>query len=297
MVKILVFGAQGQLARSLFAVEERADVALVCAHRPETDLMKPASLGAAIARHSPDYVINAAAYTQVDRAESEQDMAYAVNGAAVECMAGECAARDIPLIHISTDYVYDGSKDAPYSEDDATGPAGIYGLSKLAGEEALRASGCRHVILRTAWVFSPYGQNFVKTMLRLAETRDQLDVVCDQSGCPTYAPHLAAGIFRIIDKLSDSRPSQGLWGTYCMAGGGETNWSGFAEEIFACSARLGGPVARVNPIPASAYPTPARRPANSRMNCGRLDAAFGIRLPHWREGTAQCVHSLLDNKS
>jgi len=292
-IKILVIGSHGQLARSLLAITPPEPFTMVCASRPETDLTKPETLAQTLADHAPHFVVNAAAYTHVDDAETHEDAAFAVNTHGVEVLASLCAAQQIPLIHVSTDYVYDGAKETAYTESDSTAPIGVYGQSKLAGEEAIRASGCQHIILRTAWVYSPYGNNFVKTMLHVAQSRDELSVVNDQYGCPTYASHLAAGILEIIQTLNDRAISEDVWGTYCMAGSGQSNWHEFAIEIFRQSAKLGGPIATVNPIPTSAYPTRARRPVNSRMNCDKLERAFGVRLPDWHEGTMQCVKKLM----
>ncbi len=292
---ILVIGANGQLARSLAAAKPPDGCALHCAARPQTDLTQPQTLKAALDCHDPALVINAAAYTQVDKAESEPDLAFAVNAEGPGALAQACAQADIPLIHVSTDYVYDGKKNSPYDEADIPAPMGVYGRSKLAGEDRVRKAGGRHLILRTAWVYSPWGSNFVKTMLRLADERDELGVVADQFGCPTYAPHLADAVMELSRQIVSERVPDDAWGVYCAAGSGETSWHGFAEDIFAQSARLKGPVAAVKPIPTSAYPTPAQRPANSRLNCARLQKRFGLRLPHWKEGAAACVKAILES--
>ncbi len=291
-VKVLVVGASGQLARSLLAADLVQAFDVLSASRPLTDLTKPETITKALTDHRPQFVINAAAYTQVDNAETQSAEAFAVNAQGVRHLANTCAARNIPLIHVSTDYVYDGKKAEVYDETDATDPVGVYGKSKLAGEEAIREAGGPHVILRTAWVYSPYGNNFVKTMLRLAKANDKLRVVNDQHGCPTYAPHLAEGIIRIIEKLEHAQSVDELWGTYCMAGGGETSWHDFACEIFSQSQNLGGPSAKLTPIPTADYPTSAQRPENSCLNCDKLERSFGIRLPHWKQGTASCVARL-----
>lgn len=294
MSKILIFGSNGQLAKSLLAVPEAADFELVSTHRPQTDLTQLTTIDEAFSTHQPQFVINAAAYTQVDAAETDQQTAFAVNETAVGHLAVRCAELGIVLLHVSTDYVYCGTKKTPYTETDPVGPIGIYGQSKLAGEDAIRAAACQHIILRTAWVYSPYGNNFVKTMLRVAKTRDQLQVVSDQLGCPTYAPHLASAILQIVQQLETNSSNDEAWGTYCLAGSGQTSWHGFAKEIFAQSAKLSGPSADVEPIPTSAFPTPAARPANSRMDCRKLQDRFGIRIADWQVGTQQCVTSLLN---
>ena len=290
---ILVIGANGQLARALAMTGGPNDHEMVFAARPQTDLTQPQTLIAALEQHAPALVINAAAYTQVDKAESEPELAFAVNAQGPGVLARACASAEIPLIHVSTDYVYDGAKSTPYDESDAPAPVGVYGRSKLAGEEQIREAGGRHLILRTAWVHSPWGNNFVKTMLRLAGERDELGVVADQLGCPTYAPHLAEAIVGLSGHVLNNTVPDEAWGVYCAAGSGETSWHGFASEIFAQSGQLGGPVAEVRPIPASAFPTPAKRPANARLKGDRLQARFGLRLPHWKEGTAACVAAIL----
>lgn len=198
-------------------------------------------------------------------------------------LAENCARLDIPLIHISTDYVYDGGKKSPYVETDPTSPLGMYGHSKLEGDRDVIAANSQHIILRTAWVYSPFGHNFVKTMLRLGQTRDELSVVDDQQGSPSYAPHIAASIMQ-------------LWGIYHMAGGGDTTWCRFAREIFAQSRRLGGPSAKVSPISTAQYATPAKCPANSSLDCSKLNETFGISLPDWHKGTAECVERLLEEE-
>lgn len=268
-----------------------AGLAIIAKGRPELDLLEPASITTALDAVQPDVVVNAAAYTAVDKAESEPEMALAVNALGSEALAGACASRAIPFIHVSTDYVFDGSKPAPYSEADPVSPLGAYGRSKLEGEQRVAAVCAQHVILRTAWVFSPYGQNFVKTMLRVAGSRPEISVVDDQIGNPTYAPHLAAAIVQVAQAAA--RREDVPWGLFHAAGSGAVTWCGLARELFAVSARLGGPKADVRAITTAEYPTPARRPANSRLDCTRLRDAFGIEMPAWRAGVADCVQELL----
>jgi dTDP-4-dehydrorhamnose reductase len=288
-MRIAVTGTAGQLACSLRDAA-RSGQTLVMLGRPQLDLADAATIAPALDAAAPDLVVNAAAYTAVDRAESEPDVAAAVNAIAPGHIARWCAAHAVPLIHLSTDYVYDGRKPSPYMESDPTGPVSAYGRSKLAGEQAVADACPRHIIVRTAWVHSPYGANFTKTMLRLAATRAELGVVDDQQGNPTYAPHLAAAILGIAEQIGHG--SDAAWGVYHAAGSGTTTWCGFAREIFAVSARAGGAAAAVKPITTAEYPTPARRPANSRLDCSKLSAAFGITLPDWREGVAECVARL-----
>jgi len=290
-VTIVVIGGGGQLARSLHAAAIASRLRVERLGRPALDLANPVGMTAAIAALRPWIVINAAAYTAVDAAETDQATAFAVNAAGPEALALTCEALSIPLLHISTDYVFDGTKPAPYTENDPVMPLGAYGLSKREGEQRVAAACARHLILRTAWVHSPYAGNFVKTMLRLAATRDEISVVDDQTGSPTYAPHLADVILALARHIRDRRDVP--WGTYHVAGTGETTWCGLAREVFAVSARLGGATASVRPTTTAEYPLDARRPANSRLDCSRLERTFGLSLPPWQQGVADCVTRLL----
>lgn len=289
-MRILVTGRDGQVARSL-AERCPAGVELMFAARPELDLAEPASIEAVVAAAAPDLLISAAAYTAVDGAEDEPDLAMRVNGEAPGVLARAAAARGAPVIHLSTDYVFDGTLDRPYREDDATGPVGAYGVSKLAGEAAVAAAGGRHAILRTAWVYSPFGRNFVRTMLRLAGERDTLSVVADQLGCPTSALDLADGIFALVAHWRAGGSGQGV---YHLTGSGETNWAAFARAVLAESAERGGPSAEVRDVTTADYPTRARRPANSRLDTSRFAADIGYRAPDWRGSTAAVVARLLE---
>lgn len=267
---LLVFGKTGQVAGHLGAREDTT-----CLSRAEADLADPAACAAAIRAHGPRAVINAAAYTAVDRAEDEEELATTVNAAAPGAMARACAELGIPLVHISTDYVFDGSGDAPWRPGDATAPLGAYGRTKLAGERAVFAARGVHAILRTSWVFAPGGRNFVTTMLRLGRERDRLTIVADQVGGPTPAGAIAAACVSIAEALiTDPAKS----GTYHFAGTPDVSWADFARAIFA-KAELDCEVAD---IPTADYPTPAARPLNSRMDCSATAAAFGIDRPDWR---------------
>ena len=290
-MKLLVIGSTGQLARCL-AEKNGSAVEVVTAGRPEVDLKEPDSVRRAIERHSPAVVVNAAAYTAVDRAESEPNEAFDVNARGAGLIAQCCEAAGAPLIHISTDYVFDGSSSRAYVETDSANPLSVYGRSKLAGEEEVVAGTARHVILRTSWVFSPFGSNFVKTMLRLAETRDEIAVVDDQIGVPTYAPDLADVVLAVATRLPAAAIGSDVFGVFHAAGSGEVTWCGFAREIFRLEAAAGRKAPHVKPIPTSAYPTPARRPANSRLDCSRLDHVVGLRLPPWPDGLARCLERL-----
>jgi dTDP-4-dehydrorhamnose reductase len=278
---VLVFGRTGQVATELARLAPDA----ICLGRDRANLEDPESGATAIADHAPDVVINAAAFTAVDRAETEEDLATRVNAEAPAAMARACAAANIPLVHISTDYVFDGHGTAPFAPDAATGPLGAYGRSKLAGEEAIRYSGATHVILRTAWVFSANGGNFLKTMLRLSETRDTLSIVDDQIGGPTPANAIAAACLTIADRLRDA-PDCG--GTYHFTGAPDVSWKGFAEAIFEAARRR----VAVTGIPTADYPTPAARPLNSRLDCQGTEAAFGIMRPDWRAALPRILDEL-----
>jgi dTDP-4-dehydrorhamnose reductase len=294
-MKALLIGTQGQLARSLIEASRSEDIELLALGRPTIDLRDPASCVAAISEAKPDAVINAAAYTMVDKAETEPEAAFAVNALGAEALARACAARDIPVLHISTDYVFDGTKPTAYVEDDRVAPLGIYGRSKLEGERRVAAACARHLILRTSWVHSPYGSNFVKTMLRLAGTRDEIAVVDDQVGNPTYAPHLAVAILTIAKRAIRERDL--AWGTYHAAGTGDVTWCGLARQVLRVADRLGGPKAAVRAITTADYPTPARRPANSRLDCNRMHAVLGPRLPPWQDGVEDCVRRILSARA
>jgi len=291
-MRLLIAGAQGQLARAMIELAPATpDVAAFAVGRPALDLTAAASVLSTLADFKPDVIVNAAAYTAVDRAEQEPDAAMALNADGPRRLAEAAARRGAVLIHLSTDCVFDGAKGQPYVEDDATAPLSAYGRSKLAGEEAVRVAAEHHIILRTSWVFSPYGRNFVRTMLQLASEKDELRVVDDRWGCPTYAPHLAAAILGIARAVTAER-EQAPWGTYHAAGTGAVTWCGFAREIMRLSATNGGPSVPVVPITTAEYPTAAQRPVNSRLDCSKLATNFGITLPPWQEGLAECLGRL-----
>mgnify|MGYP003111254340 CR=1 FL=1 len=277
---ILVFGKTGQVAREL-----RAAAQVTSLGRDEADLTDPAACAAAIRAHAPDAVINAAAYTAVDKAESDEETAALVNGAAPGAMAEACAEMGIPFVHISTDYVFDGTGTAPWSTNAPTGPLGAYGRTKLAGEEAVRGAGGVHAILRTSWVVSAHGSNFVKTMLRLGAEREALTIVGDQIGGPTAAADIARACLEIARQLQ-ADPAKS--GTYHFSGGPDVSWAGFAREIFAQA----GIACAVTDIPSADYPTPAARPANSRLDNTQTAAVFGLARPDWRAGLADILKDL-----
>lgn len=296
-MRILVTGRKGQVAQALGergASQEGIEV--IAFGRPELDLLAPASVAAALRVAAPDAVVNAAAYTAVDKAESEPALAHAANAEGAGAVAAAAAALGVPVVHLSTDYVFSGGLDRPYREDDATGPLGAYGRSKLAGEAAVAAAAPNHAILRTAWVYSPFGSNFVKTMLRLASTRDAVGVVADQHGSPTSALDIADAVLTVCRNLL-ARDDARLRGIFHMTGAGDATWAELAAAVFSTSAACGGPSAAVEPIPTSAYPTPATRPANSRLNCAKLLGAHGVALPDWRSSVAGCVGRLVGERS
>ncbi len=276
---LMVFGQTGQVARALGA---QADV--LALGRAEADLADPASCFAAIKAHRPRAVVNAAAWTAVDAAEDHEADAHIVNAEAPGAMARACAELDIPLLHVSTDYVFDGSGQGAWHETDPVSPQNAYGRTKLAGEAAVRASGARHVILRTSWVFSAEGANFVKTMLRLSETRDRLSVVDDQIGGPTPAGDIAAALLVMARAMEAGHTG----GTYHYGGAPQISWAGFARAIFAQAGRD----VTVQPIPTADYPTPAARPLNSRLDCSRIRADFGIPPADWQTGLTRALRDL-----
>jgi len=277
---ILVFGQSGQVAQE---IARRSQDAFLLG-RATCDIGEKGAARAAILDAEPRFVVNAAAYTAVDKAEVEPDLAFRMNSAAPGEMAKACAELNIPFVHVSTDYVFDGSGTTPFLPTDPTGPLNTYGRSKLEGEEAVRAAGGTYAIFRTSWVFSAHGSNFVKTMLRLSETRDHLTVVADQIGGPTPAADIAGACLKIAENL-EVDPK--LSGTSHFAGAPDVSWADFAREIFAPAGRD----VTVEDIPTSAYPTPAERPKNSRLNCDTL-SEFGLERPDWRLGLSRVLDEL-----
>jgi dTDP-4-dehydrorhamnose reductase len=287
---ILIFGSEGQVARELCARCERFGLPIRPMGRKEADITNAKDVETAISEVKPSLVVNAAAYTHVDRAEAEAEAAFLANATGPGVIARASAAAEVPLLHISTDYVFDGSKLGAYLEDDPISPINIYGKSKAKGETLIRSTLREHVILRTSWVFGIYGANFLKTMLRLGQDRDELRIVADQRGSPTGTAELAEAILIVARHLSKR---QAIWGTYHFCGGGVTSWYGFAEKIFEVQAELIGHRPRLVPITTSQYPTAARRPANSQLDCTKFAQTFGVRAPHWQEQTRNVVAALL----
>jgi dTDP-4-dehydrorhamnose reductase len=282
-IRVLVFGQTGQVAREL-ARRCPAGITARFLGRAEADLMDPAACARAIA--DCDAVINAAAWTAVDKAETEEAAATVVNGAAPTAMAERCAALGLPFLHISTDYVLDGAGNAPFATDHPTAPLGAYGRSKLAGEQGVLAAGGQALILRTSWVVSAHGANFVKTMLRLGRERESLTVVADQIGGPTPAAAIADALYTAAKAMTQGAPG----GIHHFAGAPDTSWAGFARLIMARA----GLDCEIHDIPSSAYPTPAKRPLNSRLDCSGIAAAFGIPRPDWRAGLDEILQELSD---
>jgi dTDP-4-dehydrorhamnose reductase len=292
-MRLLITGWQGQLAQALVAAAfKRPDIEACAVGRPALDLCQQPTIERALADVRPHLVVNTAAYTAVDAAEKDRAAAFALNADGAGLIASDAARRGVPILHISTDYVFDGHKAEPYVESDATAPQCVYGASKLAGELAVAAANPRHVVLRTAWVYSEYGKNFMKTMLRLAADRAEISVVDDQVGSPTYAPHLADAVLTIAGAIARGAVAEGAWGIYHAAGSGSTSWCGFARRIMAEAPAHGHKAAAIRAIASADYPTPAQRPANSRLDCAKLKAALSVELPHWHIGVSQCLARL-----
>ena len=284
---ILVTGGAGQLASALAAAS--ASVRLV--GRPAFDFDAPHTIARVFHDAKPALVVNAAAYPGVDAAETDVDAAYRANRDGPAQLAALCAAAGVPLIHVSTDYVFDGTKGEPYTEADPVSPSGVYGASKLAGEQAVLASGAKAIILRTSWVHAHTGKNFVRTMLAVGKTRDRLTVVADQRGCPTSAADLADAILAIAARVMNGWEDR-FGGVFHAAGTGDTTWHGLALAVFEDAAAQGLSIPRVDPIATADWPTPARRPADSRLDCTRLAETFGVRLPHWRDGVRRTTSAI-----
>ena len=292
-LRIAVTGKTGQVVTALIERGAAAGHEVIALGRPELDLAAPAVVASVLKAAAPDVVVSAAAYTAVDKAETERDLAHAINGVGAGAVARAVREIGAPVIHVSTDYVFDGGLDRPYLESDPTSPSGVYGASKLAGEQAVLAEhGDNAAVLRVAWVYSPFGGNFAKTMLRLASDRDEVSVVLDQIGNPTSALDIADGILLVAANLASS-DDPALRGVFHMTAGGEASWAEFATSIFAASASRGGPSARVKPITTAEYPTPAIRPANSRLDCSRISRVHGVALPHWRDSLDTVVARLI----
>ena len=294
-MRVLVTGRGGQVASALGELAgNHLKIEVQFASRPEIDLAVPGSVAAAIEAARPDVVINAAAYTAVDQAEDEPELAWRVNADAAGEVAQAAARVGAAVVQLSTDYVFDGSGEGPYAEDAPTAPLGVYGRTKLAGEQQVRAANPRHAIVRTAWVYSPFGRNFVKTMMTAARTRAVLTVVEDQRGNPSSALDLAGGLLAMLKKWLDES-DLGLGQTFHLAGSGSTSWCGFARAIMADCERLGRPSARVKPIATADWPTKAPRPLNSQLSSDKFARTFGLVMPPWKRSLAEVVERLARN--
>ncbi|MCG6910702.1 MAG: dTDP-4-dehydrorhamnose reductase [Deltaproteobacteria bacterium] len=294
-MKVLVTGSKGQVGRELQNRGAEKGLTMIGVDIEEIDITDMRAVARLVEASAPDLVVNAAAYTAVDLAESNRKIAFQVNRDGPANIAAACATAGVPLIHISTDYVYGGDKEGAYTEDDPMAPLGVYAESKAAGDRQVADILRAHVIVRTAWVYSVHGHNFVKTMLRLGRDRERLTVVDDQEGCPTDAADLAAAILDIVGSFQ--REGDAPWGTYHYCGGGHTTWHGFASMVFEIAARYETfNVRSIQPVPTSAYPTPAKRPANSVLDCSKIKAAFGIVPPPWEKSLAGMLDRLYRRK-
>jgi dTDP-4-dehydrorhamnose reductase len=285
-MKILIVGQHGQVSREL---QRRLGVVgeLIVLGRDQLDLTLPDQIRQQVQHVRPDVIINAAAHTAVDLAESEPQAAFAINAIAPGILAQEALSLGIPLIHYSTDYVFDGTKVGPYNEEDRPNPLGVYGKSKLAGERAITDVQGKHLILRTSWVYSAHGRNFLLTMQRLMQEKPELRIVADQIGAPTWAGTIAQSTLALIERWQ--RDEAAPWGTYHLSAQGETSWFGFAQAIGEALRKQGKTCAELLPIPSSEYPTPATRPLNSRLDCSRLQHEWGVRQPDWRTALHECL--------
>ncbi|WP_110972031.1 dTDP-4-dehydrorhamnose reductase [Pseudomonas huaxiensis] len=285
-MNILVIGRNGQVAQALQHTLGKLGQLHVLGS-DQLDLAHPQRIAGQVRAIAPDLIINAAAHTAVDQAESEPELAFAINATAPGIFAEEAARLGVPLIHYSTDYVFDGSKAGPYTEDDTPNPLGVYGHSKLAGEQAIAAVCGQHLILRTSWVYSTHGRNFLLTMQRLLQEKPELRIVADQIGAPTWAGTIADSTRQLIERWQAGQAR--AWGVYHLTAQGETSWFGFAQAISEQLKAQGKPCANLLPIPSSEYPTPARRPLNSRLDCSRLQREWNVSQPDWHQALIDCL--------
>lgn len=290
-LRLAVTGLTGQVVSALIARAPR-DVEIIALGRPQLELSRRDAVLASLRHAQCSAIINTAAYTQVDKAESEAEIAMRINGDGAGNVAQAAAELGVPLLHLSTDYVFCGNLDRPYREEDETNPKSVYGRSKLAGEQQIRATHDRHVILRTAWIYSPYGTNFLKTMLRLGVDRDEVSVVSDQLGNPTSALDIADALIMITKRVVQD-PAEVLYGTFHMSGQGEASWADMAQTIFDTAEAQGRNPVKVRRIKTQDYPTPAKRPVNSRLDNTKLKNVYGVALAYWKSSLTQCVEQLL----
>lgn len=295
-MRVAVTGSQGQVVQSLIERARERGIELVTLSRPAFDLARPSTIFARVRTVAPDVIVNAAAYTAVDKAETDEPLATCVNGGGAGAVAQAAARIGIPVLQLSTDYVFDGRVDRPYREVDATAPLGAYGRSKLAGERLVSAANPRHVILRTSWVYSPFSANFLRTMLQLGETRDTIPVIDDQIGCPTSAHDIADAILDICAALQARPRRDDLFGVFHFAGAGAASWADFAEAIFTEAARFGRGAVAVERITSAQYKAAARRPANSRLDTRKLTNTYGVVPRPWRSPLPSIVERALTNR-
>ena len=291
-MKILITGAQGQVGKELVSIANQRGFDVIAAGQTELDITQLKNIESYVEVHQPDLVINAAAYTAVNKAEEEQDITYAINRDGTANLAAVSKEKNIPLLHISTDYVFDGTKSEAYSENDAVSPLGVYGISKWQGEETIRQTLPEHIILRVAWVFGAQGNNFVKTMLRLAKDRDELSVVADQFGGPSPAKDIAKTLIILAEQYQKEKTLE--WGTYHYCGDEKVSWCGFAKEILKQAKEQGliEKDIKVNAITTAEYQDPTKRPANSMLDCEKIKNTFGIEMPSWKESLNQVLTEL-----
>jgi dTDP-4-dehydrorhamnose reductase len=293
--RLLVFGGAGQVGRAFAEAALPEGWNIVALSHQDADITDPAAVERAIKTHRPGYIINAAAYTAVDKAESERDICMRINRDGAGIVARAAAAVKVPLIHLSTDYVFDGSKSGPWNEDDEPAPLSVYGASKAAGEQEVRANTMWHIIVRTSWVFGIHGSNFVKTMLQVGEGKEELRIVADQHGRPTHAADIARGIIALAARQQNKMP-QRPWGTFHFAGKRATTWFKFAEAIFDEAEQRGMKIPALTPIPTSGYPMAAKRPANSVLDCAKIESTYGAIPQLWSAGLAACLDKLIGPK-
>ena len=292
-MKLLCIGKSGQVARALAERSSEGNATCIFIGRPDADLRSPDTLHRALDTHMPDLVVNAGAYTAVDAAETDQDNAYLINADGAGALAKACAQTGVPLIHLSTDYVFDGELERAYRETDEPSPINVYGASKLAGEIAVRHELKAHIIVRTSWVISPFGRNFIKTMLRLARERDEANVVDDQIGSPTDALDIADAILKVASKVIETGNAD-LFGTYHYCSRGHGSWADIADLVFRVYEYRNNSKIVLKRIPSSEYPTPARRPLNSRLDTTKIERTFNLTPPDWTASVSQTVHRLID---
>lgn len=293
IVRIVVTGTQGQVVSALRERATALGVQVIAVGRPTLDLADATTILPALAAAQPEAIVSAAGYTAVDQAEKEPELAYKINAIGAGEVAAAAHLLGVPVVHLSTDYVFDGAKREPYIESDPVCPLNVYGQSKAAGDMAVAAQNPNHAILRTSWVYSPFGKNFVRTVLRLANNRDVLDIVADQHGAPTSALDIADGIIAVVRNLV-ARPNESSFrGVFHMSAAGHATWADFGEAVFAASRAAGGPFTSVRRIASVEYPQAAKRPTNSRLNCSRIATVHGVRLPDWHVSLRSCVERIV----